>query len=765
MLTVAQLLVEVGANVKDAIGGLKSVDGAMDNTARKGGGLKSALGGVGQGLVQGLGQAVTFRALDAVGQGMSFVTDSAIGLNQTLAESKIGFTTMLGSADKAQAHLDELASFAAQTPFEFTAVTSASQKLLAYGFAAKDVVPMLTAVGDASAGLGAGTEGIDRINRALGQMHARGKVTAGEMLQLTEVGIPAWQMLADSMGTTVPKLQDMVTKGLVPADESIQAILDGMNKDFGGLMQKQSQTFGGAMSTIMDTAQMAIAKGTQPLFESVQTAAVGISQFMSSDEGTALFDNMSAGIKTVIDGLISFATSDGVKAFLGSVGEIATAIGEVIASDDFQRFLQAIGSTIQKVLPIIGKVAEVMVNVLGPIIERIAGFLADLLTALGPVFDALGVFVEGLDAATEAANPVLDVLNAVVSFLTGLFVTGLQVAAQVFGDFVAGVAVAGEAIGGVLSNLQAGWELVSTAISNAIGQAVAAVQGFLTTVSTVLGQVVGAITSFVTTAVDLYLRWIGFLLSIPGRIIGLVQGVAGVFGQVLSNIVGFVGQVGANIARGVGIILSLPGKAAGVVAGMAGQVIGPLVNGISGLVSRVGGFIGNIVSTFLSIPGKLAGLVGRMLSLGRQIVGGIINGLASLPGKLIDTIGAAFRNLRIDVGPFHITGSGITIDMPNIQLPSFAVGTPNVPHDMVAAIHQGEAIIPAALAEQMRSLFGGNLSGMGPALAASAVPATMPPVSQGRVANITINANVGRDTGPEGVARSLRRLAALGVLD
>jgi len=75
---------------------------------------------------------------------------------------------MLGDAQRAEVFLSQLADFARDTPFEFPELLEASKRMLAYGFAAEEILPTLRAVGDASAGLGAGAQGIDRITLALG---------------------------------------------------------------------------------------------------------------------------------------------------------------------------------------------------------------------------------------------------------------------------------------------------------------------------------------------------------------------------------------------------------------------------------------------------------------------------------------------------------------------------------------------------------------------------------------------------------------------
>lgn len=78
------------------------------------------------------------------------------------------------------------------------------------------------------------------------------------------------------------------------------------------------------------------------------------------------------------------------------------------------------------------------------------------------------------------------------------------------------------------------------------------------------------------------------------------------------------------------------------------------------VVDAVGAYISLMVDYWLQLPGRLA-------AVGGMIVETIIGGLVSLPGKIADIIRDAFANLRIDVGPFHITGKGITIDLPNFN--------------------------------------------------------------------------------------------------
>jgi tape measure domain-containing protein len=178
---------------------------------------------------------------------------AALKLGMDMEQTRVAFTSLTGSAELANAHLEELRKFAASTPFQFTELTAASKKMMAFGFAAKDVIPMLTDIGDATSALGAGSAGIDSVVRALGQMTAKGKVSAQEMNQLTEVGINGWKYLAKGMNKTTAEVMALSEKGLIPAGKAVDHLLKGMREDFGGGMAAQSKTAAGQLSNLVDS--------------------------------------------------------------------------------------------------------------------------------------------------------------------------------------------------------------------------------------------------------------------------------------------------------------------------------------------------------------------------------------------------------------------------------------------------------------------------------------------------------------------------------
>src|SRR5687767_11777358 len=146
-----------------------------------------------------------------------------------LETTTIGFTALLGSAEEAQAFIQEMQQFAAQTPFEFQGLAENARRLLAIGDAAgisrEEIIPTIGVFGDLSSVLGAAPDSMDRVVRALGQIASRGKVSTEEMLQLAEAlpGFSPFQAMADGLGLTTAELQEQISAGLVPAQEGIDA--------------------------------------------------------------------------------------------------------------------------------------------------------------------------------------------------------------------------------------------------------------------------------------------------------------------------------------------------------------------------------------------------------------------------------------------------------------------------------------------------------------------------------------------------------------
>lgn len=321
----------------------------LDSAGRKLSSLGGNITSVGAGMT-----AMVSAPLVALGVG-------AIKSAGDFEQAQIAFTSMLGSATAATGFLNELRDFAARTPFEFPDLVKSSRMLLAFGFQAKEVVPMMTSIGDAVSALGGGAFEIDRVTRAIGQMRAKGKVSAEEMMQLAEIGIPAWEMLAKKMGTDIPTAMKQAETGGVSAGVGISAILEGMEGRFKGMMGKQSETLLGRLSTLKDEVTKAlqdVGKAlmpfVKPLIEWLMIAAQWVGKLA---EWFGKLPKPVQGVALAF-GLLLVA----VGPLLMGLGFLATNIGSILSlAAVAPGFIAAMAGGLTAALPIIAVVTAAFV--------------------------------------------------------------------------------------------------------------------------------------------------------------------------------------------------------------------------------------------------------------------------------------------------------------------------------------------------------------------------------------------------------------------
>jgi len=379
-------------------------------------GLQAGLAGAQKMALAGTAAIVT--ALAGIG---AAVVKVGFDFNSMQQQAMIGFETMLGGAEQAKAFMTELKDFAAQTPFELPGLIKSSQKLLAFGFTAERIKPMLTAIGDAVSGLGGGTAEIDRVTMALGQMQAKGKVSAEEMMQLAELGIPAWDMLAKKIGVDVPTAMDMASKGSIKADVAIDALVAGMSDKFGGLMAKQSRSWAGLWSTIQDTAMQTAGMLTGPLFDKASELLGGIADRLADPAVGAGIDAISVSLGAVLNLLTEGDPEKRIEFFntlaLYVGGDTAEKIA-LITSGLIGLFGVLTGSADGA-----ERVQHALEGLVGTDLATfIMGAASAIGSIVGPIADAVGQFVGWQDVAVAVGILLASVLiPAVVSLVAALW--------------------------------------------------------------------------------------------------------------------------------------------------------------------------------------------------------------------------------------------------------------------------------------------------------------------------------------------------------
>lgn len=191
-------------------------------------------------------------ALGAGGVAIAGLGALAIKAAADMEQTRISFTTMLGSAEKADVFIRQLVDFAKKTPFELKGLEQASKQLLAYGATQEEVIPELKMLGDITAGVGA--DKLPQLILAFGQVRAATKLTGMELRQFTEAGVPLLDELGKSMGKSAAEIKDMVSEGEIGFEDvkKAMAAMTGEGGRFNNLMEKQAGSLNGMISNLKD---------------------------------------------------------------------------------------------------------------------------------------------------------------------------------------------------------------------------------------------------------------------------------------------------------------------------------------------------------------------------------------------------------------------------------------------------------------------------------------------------------------------------------
>lgn len=219
-----------------------------------------------------------------------------------LEQANIAFSTMFGDAEKATSFIADLKDFAKKTPFDFPGLMKSSQNLIAIGISADKVLPIMNTLGNVTSGMGTGAEGIKRATVALQQMNAAGKITAEDLNQLRDAGIPVYDLLTAATGRSKEEIADMREKGELGATE-LAALMTALEtgkglERFNGLMEAQSQSMAGLWATLKDTFSMGMADIIGPLQPLIKNALGGAIQYI-----TAVTPPATAAMQRFVDSL------------------------------------------------------------------------------------------------------------------------------------------------------------------------------------------------------------------------------------------------------------------------------------------------------------------------------------------------------------------------------------------------------------------------------------------------------------------------------
>lgn len=271
--------------------------------------------------------AAAFRSVDS---NLKKITASALSVKNVLAtafsayaiksigssviETGAAFERMQIKLDtlskgKGRETLEAINAWAKEMPINTREAVDTFVQMQAYGL--NPTIKMMNTLVDVYSIFGG--DAVPRVSRALGQMTARNKLSAQELMQLSEVGINATKYLTDAFGMSVEKIQESG----ISIEKVVDAIWKGLDADYSGAAKAAMNSWDGVIDLIQSN----------------------ITDLEKQITQAGLFDVLKDGIREVNDQLVNWMqnnksfirsdlpnyfrkTADGIRSVVSAINQI-----------------------------------------------------------------------------------------------------------------------------------------------------------------------------------------------------------------------------------------------------------------------------------------------------------------------------------------------------------------------------------------------------------------------------------------------------------
>ncbi len=551
--------------------------------------------------VENVGQIVSsFGQKLTVGLTLPIAAVTALGLsfNATKEQALVSFGVLLKSTEKAKQLFGELSTFAADTPFEMPEISTATKSLLAFGVAQEKILPTLKSIGDIASGTGVP---LTELADIYGKAKVSGRLFSEDIDQLTGRGIPIIQELAKQFGVSESEVKKLVAAGKVgfPELEKAFTSMTGEGGQFSGMMQAQSKTFSGLMSTLADAANTSLGQLTEPLFNFI-TANLPLIIGVITQIGEA-FTNLSPTFQIVITVIAGIAAA---------LGPLLVILGTIIS---------AIGAVVSAISTIAGALAGVAIT---PLLLKIAAVVAVVVVALTAAASAAYVLYQAWktnfggiqDFSLAAWTTIKSAVSTAMAFIYGI------------------VQEVGSAI---VSWWRDNYPIIKEIIISVSETIKSYIQGFLNAITAfwqshgeAIKTHISAVWGVIKSIVSFVMSYIGDSIKIGLQLInGNWHGAWNTFVGAMQNASRFIAEISIRIYKAVSTYLS---------------ALIPIIMEYGGRFLQLtlqwaGKIIVGVVYIIATLPLQIIRLVPKFIAAGSQIASAIWQGIkAGISGQSLD---------------------------------------------------------------------------------------------------------------------------------
>lgn len=248
------------------------------------------------------GLGVGFGAVK-ITEGIKNIAANALKASSDFEQAGVQFGVMLGDAKKAQRLVNEIQDMANVTPFETQDLLDASKTLLNFGINVQDILPDLRMLGDIAGG---DKQRIQSLTLAFSQMSSAGRLMGQDLLQMINAGFNPLQVISEKTGKSMAVLKDEMSEGKISVEMVRQAFIDATSEGgrFYGMMNKQSETLEGKISTLNDAYTIMTRTLSDMMIPSLKEGVEEITEVVySTTEAIKSFQNWAAQNQIVVGGL------------------------------------------------------------------------------------------------------------------------------------------------------------------------------------------------------------------------------------------------------------------------------------------------------------------------------------------------------------------------------------------------------------------------------------------------------------------------------
>lgn len=311
---------------------LKKLDGGLVQNANKVDILNTAIGKL----------AKTFTA----GYMVKKIVDLGVAAVKTAGEFEqlaVSFEVLAGGVEQGKRLTAQIVELAAKTPLTTEALSDGARTLLSFGEASDEVINDLQLLGDITGG---DAQRMQSLTLAFAQIGSTGKLAGQDLLQMINAGFNPLAIIAEKTGKSMATLKDEMSKGLITFNDVKQAMIDATSEGgrFYGMMNKQSETLNGKISTLSDNWDILNKNIGDKFLPYIKTVVDRLISLASTIESPL---NMQLNI---LDGTIKSITNafKGIRDIIGHLIPGTNNLSNVFAT--FNANAAKLGLTLQYVL-------------------------------------------------------------------------------------------------------------------------------------------------------------------------------------------------------------------------------------------------------------------------------------------------------------------------------------------------------------------------------------------------------------------------------